>query len=101
MGNEPCKVSYEVLSATQPGIGRCRRHYDVSCPDKSEAPTPEETKRSQGKIDDGRKWAGYNPAVEARWISDSDLERVRSKVKSSAKMLEGRPAYRGDEKARL
>jgi len=68
--------------------------------DDSEAPSPEESKKSQGKVDDGRKWAGYNPAVEARWISEGDLERVRSKVKGSRKMVEGRKAFKGDQ-ARL
>ena len=69
-------------------------------PDDSEAPSPEQSKKSEGKVDDGRKWAGYNPAVEARWIDDSDLERVRSKFKGSKKMIEGRKAFKGDQ-ARL
>ena len=68
--------------------------------DDSEAPSPEQSKKSEGKVDDGRKWAGYNPAVEARWISETDLERVRSKVKKSPKMAEGRKPFTGDQ-ARL
>lgn len=68
--------------------------------DDSEAPSPEQSKKSEGKVDDGRKWAGYNPAVEARWISETDLERVRSKLKGSRKMAEGRKAFKGDQ-ARL
>jgi hypothetical protein len=70
-------------------------------PDDSEAPTPEQSKKQQGKVDDGRKWAGYNPAVEARWIADGDLERVKSQVKGSSKMIEGRKAFKGDGRARL
>jgi sterol carrier protein 2 len=65
-------------------------------PDRSEAPTPENSKQSQGKVEDGRKWAGYNPAVEARWITDADLERVKSRVKGSIKMVEGRRAFKGE-----
>jgi hypothetical protein len=68
--------------------------------DDSEAQSPEQSKKSEGKVDDGRKWAGYNPAVEARWISETDLERVRSKVKGSSKMAEGRKPFKGDQ-ARL
>ena len=70
-------------------------------PDGSEAPAPEEAKESQGKANDGRKWAGYNPAIEARWITDNDLERVRSQIKKSFKMVEGRTPFKGDERARL
>jgi hypothetical protein len=69
-------------------------------PDGSEAPTPEQSKK-QGKVEDGRKWAGYNPAIEARWIGDGDLERVKSKAKGSDKMTEGRKAFKGDGLARL
>ena len=63
-------------------------------PDNSEAPTPEESKRNEGKVEDGRKWAGYNPAVEARWITDEELGRVKSRGKASEKMLvDGRKRY--------
>lgn len=70
-------------------------------PDDAEAPTPEESKKIQGKVEDGRKWAGYNPAVEARWIADGDLDRVKSRGKASIKMVEGRKAFKGDGHARL
>ena len=72
-------------------------------PDDSEAPTPEQSKESQGKVEDGRKWAGYNPAIEARWITSGDLEKVKSQKKGSIKMIEGRNAFQGDhpQKARL
>ena len=70
-------------------------------PDDSEAPIPEESKRSQGKVDDGRKWAGYNPAIEAKWLADGDLERVRSRAKGSVRMTEGRKPYKGDLQARI
>jgi sterol carrier protein 2 len=66
-------------------------------PDDSEAPMPEESKKTQ---EDGRKWAGYNPAVEARWISKSDLDRVKSRA-NSAKMQEGWKPYQGETQARL
>jgi hypothetical protein len=69
-------------------------------PDDSEAPSPEKSKTSQGNVDDGRKWAGYNPAIEARWVDDEDLERVCSKSKGSKKMVEGRKPFKGDQ-ARL
>lgn len=69
-------------------------------PDNSEAPSPEEVRQSEGKVEDGRKWAGYNPAIEARWISQADLDRVKSPSKASKKMVEGRKAYQG-EQARL
>ena len=63
-------------------------------PDNSEAPTPEESQRNEGKVEDGRKWAGYNPAVEARWITDEELGRVKSRGKASEKMLvDGRKRY--------
>ena len=65
-------------------------------PDDSEAPIPEQSKKSQGKVDDGRKWAGYNPAIEARWITEGDLEKVQSQKKGSIKMIEGRKAFQGD-----
>jgi hypothetical protein len=65
-------------------------------PDDSEAPTPEQSKKSQGKVEDGRKWAGYNPAIEARWITSGDLEKVKSQKKGSIKMIEGRDAFQGD-----
>ena len=68
-------------------------------PDDSEAPSPEQAKQTQ--TEDGRKWAGYNPAVEARWTTDADLERVRSRSKNSAYMLKGRKAYTGETQARL
>jgi len=70
-------------------------------PDDSEAPTPELVKKTEGEAEDGRKWAGYNPAVEARWTTEADLERVRSRSKNSAYMLKGRKAYKGDPEARL
>ena len=70
-------------------------------PDDSEAPTPEDSMKTAGKVEDGRKWAGYNPAVEARWTTDQDLERVRSRTKNSAFMLKGRKAYNGESQARL
>jgi hypothetical protein len=69
-------------------------------PDDSEAPTTEKSKKTQGKADDGRKWAGYNPAVEARWITEGDLEKVRSQTKGSNTMIEGRKVFKG-EQARL
>jgi hypothetical protein len=69
-------------------------------PDDTEAPSPDEVKRSEGKVQDGRKWAGYNPAIEARWITQADLDQVTSPSKGSKKMVEGRKAYRG-EQARL
>jgi sterol carrier protein 2 len=69
-------------------------------PDTSEAPTPEQSKNSQGKFNDGRKWAGYNPAIEARWIAEGELEKVQSKSKGSDKMVEGRKVFKG-EQARL
>ena len=52
---------------------------------------------------DGRKWAGYNPAVEARWITDEELERVRSQGKASRRMVgDGRKRYEGGKvEARL
>jgi sterol carrier protein 2 len=63
-------------------------------PDNSEAPSPETSKRQQDKVIDGRKWAGYNPAVEARWITDEELGRVKSRGKASLKMLgDGRKRY--------
>jgi hypothetical protein len=65
-------------------------------PDDSEAPTPEQAKKTEGRSEDGRKWAGYNPAVEARWTTDAELERVRSRLKNSTYMLKGRKAYTGD-----
>jgi len=65
-------------------------------PDDSEAPTPQESKKLQGKVNDGRKWAGYNPAIEARWIAEGDLEKVRSQKKGSNKMIEGRKPFQGD-----
>ena len=70
-------------------------------PDGSEAPTPEEAKKTQGIVEDGRKWAGYNPAVEARWISPADLDRVKSRIASSLKMVEGWEPYQGEPQARL
>jgi hypothetical protein len=70
-------------------------------PDNSEAPTPEESKKNQGKVEDGRKWAGYNPAVEARWTDENDLERVWSRVKGSKKMVDGRKICKGEDQARL
>jgi len=69
--------------------------------DDSEAPTPEQVKNTEGKTDDGRKWAGYNPAVEERQTTEADLERIRSSSKNSAYMVKGHKAYTGDSKARL
>ena len=67
--------------------------------DRSEAPSPESVKRSEGKVEDGRKWAGYNPAIEARWITQQDLEKVKSRKKASDRMLKGWKAHNGDSKA--
>ena len=70
-------------------------------PDRSEAPSAEVSKESEGKIDDGRKWAGYNPAVEARWLTNDDLQRVMSRKKVSQKMLEDRERFEGYLRSRL
>jgi hypothetical protein len=70
-------------------------------PDNSEAPNPVESKNTQGKVEDGRKWAGYNPAIEARWISSKDLDRVKSRTKASLKMTQGWNPYQGEGQARL
>jgi len=69
-------------------------------PDNSEAPSPEQARQSEGKVEDGRKWAGYNPAIEARWITQADFDRVKSPSKGSNKMVQGRKPYQG-EQARL
>jgi hypothetical protein len=66
-------------------------------PDDSEAPSPNEMTPSEGKVNDGRKWAGYNPAVEARWITQADLDRVKSRSKPSQKMVEGHKPYQGEQ----
>jgi hypothetical protein len=66
-------------------------------PDDSEAPSPDDVNRSEGKVVDGRKWTGYNPAVEARWITQADLDRVKSPSKPSRKMVEGRKPYSGEQ----
>ena len=65
--------------------------------DKSQAPSQSSLEQGTvgGKVEDGRKWAGYNPAVEARWVSDADVEAVKSRIKPSLKMLEGRQPFRG------
>ena len=39
---------------------------------------------------DGRNWAGYNPAIEARWLNDGEINRVRSVNNRSEYMLKGR-----------
>ena len=46
--------------------------------------------RSQRSDVDGRNWAGYNPASEARWLDDAEINRVRSVKDRSDYMLKGR-----------
>jgi hypothetical protein len=70
--------------------------------DNSEAPSPEVSKKNERQVEDGRKWAGYNPAVEARWITDEELGRVKSRGKASETMLrDGRKRYTEATQAKL
>jgi hypothetical protein len=82
MGHQSRETTYEVLSTTFRRL------------DGSEAPSPEDAKKSQGKVEDGRKWAGYNPAVEAHWITEADLSKVKSR-KQSTRILQGWKPYNG------
>ena len=41
-------------------------------------------------VEDGRKWAGYNPAVEARWLTEEQINQVRSKKARSEFIMGGR-----------